>query len=367
MKFKLSLTLWLSVLLITGCIQDEPLSPYADIDAFSLPDQVALSAASFNQGNISIYVKKGADLSSIVPAIRISEGATIAPDPVSPQNFSKEVTYTVTAADGKHQREYVVQAISVSQYKYDFEYWEGLDMYGSYETPVEYDLAGKRTTPWDSSNRGINLYVNFTRPDQYPIHKTTASTSGQYAAEMVTMKGPGNVIKGIYIPVAAGSLFIGAMNPLYALKDPLLATRFGQPFYNKPLRLSGKYKYRAGAGDYIDPNGQVRPGVRDSCAIYSVFFRVDSASMMLDGTNILTHPNIVSLAMLPPDMRAVSEGTDFVTFDIPFEKRSNQVVDFERNSYKLAIIFTSSFYGDRYEGAVGSRLIVDEIEVIIEE
>lgn len=367
MKLKLSLTLLLSVLLITGCIQDEPLSPYADIDAFSLPDDVTLSTASFNQDNISIYVKKGANLSAIVPSIRISEGAAITPDPATPQDFNHEVKYTVTAADGLHRREYVIQAISISQYKYDFEYWEELDKYGPYETPVEYDLAGKRTTPWDSSNRGINYYVDFTDPDQYPIHKTTSSTGGKYAAEMTTIKGPENVMNIMYIPVAAGSLFIGAMNPIYALKDPLLATQFGQPFHDKPLRITGKYKYKAGTGNYIDPNGKVRPGVKDSCAIYSVFYRVDSASMMLDGTNVLTHPNIVSLAMLPPDMRAASPGNDFATFDIPFEKKSNHVVDFEKNSYKLAIVLTSSFYGDRYEGTIGSRLIVDEVEVIIEE
>jgi hypothetical protein len=367
MKMKLSLALLISVLLITGCIQDEPLSPYADIDAFSLPGEVALSTASFNQDNISIYVRKGADLSAIVPTIRISEGASITPDPLSPQDFGKEVRYTVTAADGKHQREYVIQAISIAQYKYDFEYWEELDKYGPYETPVEYDLDGKRTTPWDSSNRGINYYVSFTSPDQYPIHKTTTSANGRYAAEMVTIKGPENVMGIMYIPVAAGSLFIGAMNPLYALKDPLLATQFGQPFRDKPSRFSGKYKYSAGTGNYIGPDGKARPGVKDSCAVYSVFYRVDSASMMLDGTNILTHPNIVSVAMLPPDMRAASKGTDFVSFDIPFEKRSNHVVDFEKNNYKLMVVFSSSFYGDRYEGAIGSRLIVDEVEIIIEE
>lgn len=367
MKLKLSLTLLLSVLLITGCIQDEPLSPYADIDAFSLPDDVALSAASFNQGNISIYVKKGINLSSIVPTIRISDGAIITPDPATPQDFSKEVKYTVTAADGHHQREYVIQAISVAQYSYDFEYWEGLDMYGPYETPVEYDLTGKRTTPWDSSNRGINYYVDFTKPEQYPIHKTTSSTSGKYAAEMTTIKGPEDVMGIMYIPVAAGSLFIGTMDPIYALKDPLLATLFGQPFHDEPLRLTGKYKYNAGTGNYIDPKGNVRPGVKDSCAIYSVFYRIDSASMVLDGTNVLTHPNIVSIAMLPPNMRAASPGSDFVTFDIPYEKKSNHVVDFEKNNYKLAIVFSSSFYGDRYEGTIGSRLIVDEVEVKIEE
>jgi hypothetical protein len=66
-------------------------------------------------------------------------------------------------------------------------------------------------------------------------------------------------------------------------------------------------------------------------------------------------------------MRAASKGTDFVSFNIPFEKRSNHVVDFEKNNYKLMVVFSSSFYGDRYEGAIGSRLIVDEVEIIIAE
>lgn len=367
MKLRLLLTSCLSILLITGCIQDEPLSPYADIDAFSLPENVALSSASFNQGNISIYVKKGADLSAIVPTISISEGATISPEPTIPQDFHEEVKYVVTAADGVHQREYIIQAISVSPYSYDFEHWEALDPNSIYETPVEYDRQGKRTTPWDSSNRGINLYLQLPKAGDYPIHKTTSATSGSYAAEMLTIKGPGNVMGIVNVPIAAGSLFVGQMNPLNALKDPLLATQFGQPFHDKPLRLTGKYKYRAGTGNYIDPKGNVIPGMKDSCAIYGVFFRIDDASMMLDGTNILTHPNIVSIAMLPPEMRAASAGNDFVAFDIPFEKRSNHVVDFEKNNYKLTIVFTSSFYGDRYEGVPESRLVVDEVEVKIQE
>ncbi|MDR0429863.1 MAG: PCMD domain-containing protein [Tannerellaceae bacterium] len=354
------------VLFLTGCIQDEPLSPYADIETFFLPENIALSSASFNQGNISIYVKKGADLSAVVPSIIISEGATISPDPSAPQNFNRDVKYVVTAADGKHQREYVIQAISVSPYSYDFEYWEALDPNSAYETPVEYDRQGRRTTPWDSSNRGINLYLQYSDPGKYPIHKTTSATGGKFAAEMETMKGPGNVMGIVNVPVAAGSLFTGVMNPLNALKDPLLATQFGQPAHDAPLRLTGKYKYKAGSGDYTDPKGNVLPGVKDSCAIYAVFFRIDSASMMLDGTNILTHPNIVSLAIMPPEMRAGSPGNDFVSFDIPFVGKTNHVVDFEKNQYKLAIIFSSSFYGDRYEGAVGSRLVVDEVEIKIE-
>ncbi len=350
-----------------SCIQDEPLSPYADIEEFSLPEEIALTEATINQTEISIYVRKGVDLSSIVPNIQISEGATIEPDIQTPRDFSHAITYTVTAADGIHSRQYTIQTIAYAQYHYDFENWDTLDKKYSYETPVELDIAGKRTTPWDSSNKGINLYQQYENASLYPIHKTTQSVSGNFAAEMETMKGPGSIVGVTYIPISAGSLFTGVFNPLNALKDPLTATQFGQPFYDIPTKLIGKYIYKAGTGDYIDPNGNVLPGVKDSCAIYSVFFKSDKSLNRLDGTNVLIHPNIVALAMLSPEERAGTSGSDFVPFEIDFKFKPGVEIDFEKNDYKLAIVFTSSYYGDRYEGTIGSRLIVDDVEIIIEE
>ena len=58
-----------------------------------------------------------------------------------------------------------------------------------------------------------------------------------------------------------------------------------------------------------------------------------------------------------------------VSFDIPFEYQNgytSEKIDFETNKYKLAVVFSSSFYGDHYEGSVGSRLVVDEVNIINE-
>ncbi len=367
MKLKLLLISCFLLSLFAGCIQDEPLSPYADINSFALPDDVTLSDATINQNEISIYVRKGVDLTALVPSITISEGATISPDSTVARDFSQPVTYTVTAPDGVHQRTYTIQTISLSLYNYRFENWEALTSGLLYETPVEYDLKGQRTTPWDSSNKGIAIYQQYPSAEEYTIHKTKNAAEGTYAAEMITKEGPGDIFGIMYIPIVAGSLFTGVLNPLNAMKDPLLATQFGQPFYDKPVSISGKYFYRAGRGDYIDPSGKPLPGIKDSCAVYSVFYRTDESLNRLDGTNVLTHPNIVALAMLPPEGRAASPGEGFADFDIPFVYTSNHVVDFDKYQYKLAIVFSSSFYGDRYEGTPGSRLIVDDIEIKIEE
>ena len=346
-----------------GCIREEPLCPYADIDEFALPDKVALSEATINREDISVYVRKNVDLSALVPVVKVSEGATIRPDAATPQDFSRPVVYTVTAADGVHQRAYTVQAISVPVYFYGFEHWETLNKNSLYETPVEYDLKGMRTTPWDSSNKGISLYQQYAEAALYPIHKTTRCAGGQYAAELLTRPGPGSVLGVVNIPVVAGSLFTGVLNPLNALKNPLLATGFGQPFNEKPLRLTGKYNYKPGTADYIDSQGRAHPEKRDSCAVYAVFFLSDQTLERLDGTNILTHPNIVAIAMMPPEGRGETPGDDFAAFDIPFVYNEKHTPDFGRNTYKLALVFSSSFMGDYYEGSPGSRLLIDDIEV----
>lgn len=351
------------LLIFGSCIREEPPCPYADIEGFSLPGKVMLSPATFNGENISVYVRDNADLSAIAPAIVLSEGATVCPPAGMSQNFSHPVTYTVTAADGKHQRTYTVQLISAPAYVYGFEHWEMLDRNNMYETPVEYDLQEIRTTPWDSSNKGIAIYQQYSGAALYPVHKIARSAAGQYAAEMLTKAGPGSILGIVQIPVVAGSLFTGVLNPLNALKNPLLATSFGQPFDEKPLRMTGKYIYRPGTGYYIDSQGRSHPDKKDSCAVYAVFFRSDETLERLDGTNILTHPNIVATAMIPPEYRAGTPGEEFVSFDIPFEYKENHAVDFEKNTYMLAIVFSSSFMGDYYEGTPGSRLVIDDIEI----
>jgi hypothetical protein len=352
---------------VGSCIREEPPCPYADIEAFSLPGKIMLSPATINRENISVFVRNTANLSALTPSIVLSEGATVRPAADTPQDFSQPVTYTVTAADRKHQRIYTVQTITTPVYTCGFEHWEVLDKNEVYETPVEYDLRNIRTTPWDSSNKGISLYQQYNDASLYPIHKTTHSAEGQYAAEMLTKAGPGSILGIIQIPVVAGSLFTGVLNPLNALKNPLLATAFGQPFDEKPLRMTGKYIYQPGTGSYIDSKGKPHPEKKDSCAVYAVFFRSDQTLERLDGTNILTHPSIVATAMIPSEGRAGTPGNDFVSFDIPFVYDRNHTVDFGSNTYMLALVFSSSFMGDYYEGTPGSRLVIDDIAIITEE
>lgn len=368
MRTKLICSIIFIMSALVSCIQDEPLNPEADILVFNLPNDIALTETVFNQNNISITVRKDVDLTSLVPQVEITPGATITPSPDVPQNFSEPVTYIVTSQSGESIRRYTVQTVTSSIYQYSFENWKRLSS-ALYETPVEYDESGVEHPLWDSSNKGINIYQQYPSASEYPIRSTTNSYGGRLAAEMVTRVGPGSIFGILNIPIVAGSLFTGTFNLLNAMIDPLTSTQFGQPFDEKPIRFRGHYKYKPGIGNYINPDGDVVPGVSDSCAVYSVFYKVDTDLQSLDGRNILNHPNILAIAMMPGEDRAGSAGEDFVQFDIPFAYRegAEESIDFENNNYKLAIVFSSSFYGDQYEGTPGSHLIVDEVEIITEE
>lgn len=70
------------------------------------------------------------------------------------------------------------------------------------------------------------------------------------------------------------------------------------------------------------------------------------------------------MAMLPD--RSSTPGEEMIPFEIPFVKKNDIEVDFSKYSYKLALVFSSSFYGDRYEGTPGSKLIVDDVEIVTE-
>ncbi|MGL5561255.1 MAG: PCMD domain-containing protein [Tannerellaceae bacterium] len=357
----------LSLLLIllfgaTSCIQDAPLNPEADILSISLPGNVTLGEPVFNQNSISIYVTEDANITDIAPIIDITEGATISPASGTSQNFTNSVVYTVTSQDKKNKRVYFLQLIRQNSFEYNFDYWSENNEY-KYKTPVEI-VNDQIQRIWASSNQGVSVYQQFASADQYPVFPTETAYSGKYAAKLVTKEGPGNILNIQYIPIVSGSLFTGTMNLLNALKDPLKATQFGQPYSEKkkPIRLIGYYNYKAGTGSYIGKDGNPIPEMKDSCAIYSVLYKTDDSVKSLDGTNIMTDPNIVAITKNPA--RSSTIGNGFVQFDVEFEYRREP--DFNNETYKLAIILASSFYGDRYEGCIGSTLIVDNISIIMD-
>jgi len=71
----------------------------AEIESFSLPEQIGETVIDSQNGTISLNVSPSLNLSSLTPTLIISEGATITPNPSIPQNFYQPVHYSVMAED----------------------------------------------------------------------------------------------------------------------------------------------------------------------------------------------------------------------------------------------------------------------------
>lgn len=71
----------------------------AEITSFSLPGQDGVAIIDSENAAIYVNVPPPTDISILVPALTISNYASINPSPSSPQNFNYPVYYTVTAED----------------------------------------------------------------------------------------------------------------------------------------------------------------------------------------------------------------------------------------------------------------------------
>jgi len=106
------------------------------------------------------------------------------------------------------------------------------------------------------------------------------------------------------------------------------------------------------------------PNRKDICDIYAVFYETDDKTKSLDGTNILAedNTNIISIARISD----AKETEEWTSFNLPFVFRKGKTVDpvkLAEGKYNLAIVFSSSIRGDHFEGAPGSTLLIDEIEL----
>lgn len=56
-------------------------------------------------------------------------------------------------------------------------------------------------------------------------------------------------------------------------------------------------------------------------------------------------------------------------FDLDFKLQNNKTINEEKlkaGKYKLTIVFSSSIQGGYFEGAIGSELCIDEVEITCE-
>ena len=325
-------------------------------------------------GTINFRVTDGTeveDMSAMVPVIELtSDKATISPDPSEAQDFSngKVVVYTVTAEDGT-TKEYAVSTYSF-QLITDFETWVSGNVVGEGQE----DLAFYEVPGWTSSNVGAMMLKTMSMVDSYAVTKTEDAHNGTGAASIVTLDSQGMSLFGMSIPkVTPGSLFTGTF--VTDISNTLNSTKFGVPFSQKPVSLKGWYKYTPGADYYVveEPyasnchQATIDASMSDECSIKAVLYTTDGYadnwSDCLTGVsgdnNIYTSSRVVAIASLE-----AGDTPDWTEFTIDFDY-GDKTYD-PSQKYRLAIVCSSSKYGDRFWGAPGSTLKVDDFELVVE-
>lgn len=335
-------------------------SSEAAVLKFDIASPVVLGTV-IEDNRIVIHVADTIEDFNFTPVIEVSAGAKVTPESGKKQDFAEDVVYTVTSEDGIVTKEYKVTC--EKRGVYNFEGWS-IDK-GNSDEKLQYPLADG----WATCNPAVMLIKSLgglAKPEPivyggpWAVNSTTTAHSGEYAAEIQSLDTKGGNMLGQDVPkVTAGTIFLGKFDAFAALGGAMKATKFGIMYEYKPLSVSGYYQYTPGE-TYYNKN-EADPKGLDSCSVTAVLYEVESNAdkYILDGSNIYTSDKVVAIGQFA-DGKKVTEWTSF-KFDLNYI----QAYDPEK-LYRFAIIFSSSKEGAAYKGAVGSKMLIDDVEVVVE-
>mgnify|MGYP002980882788 FL=1 len=369
MKIKSVIAGIMLCLAVTSCIQNEALNVEAAIDGCSGSD-IQQCLIDPNEFTVQLYASRAADPSKININFNLPAGASIVPvqrfteDGINTYNFKDENPrlFKVTSEDGAFSAIYTIRLWQTEMpFTYDFETLSSDNPYHKFTEDNPSSGTIIRRLELASGNPGFELTKMAKAPDGYPTVQVNGGVDGGKCVKLET-KDTGSFGSMVKMYIAAGNLFIGSFEVGQALSgNAMKATHFGFPFFYYPLRLKGWYKYKA--GPTFSSKGKPVEGRKDECDIYGVLYETDDNVQFLDGSTSLNSPNIVALAR---NIKELPETDIWKQFNFKFEPQNGKSIDPDKlgkGIYKLAIVFSSSVDGAKFEGAVGSTLYIDKVTI----
>ncbi|SDK56841.1 Putative carbohydrate metabolism domain-containing protein [Pedobacter sp. ok626] len=362
----------LMIFCLQGCIKEALPNIEADVIAVDYVADDFFAEPQISNREIKLFLNKEKNnINSFKFQFKLSRGATSIPQSGTPQDFSNPVEYVVTSENGEFKKTYKVTAtdekLAFTPLSFDFENYS-IENQNKYT--IFYDLSnGKASDTWSSGNAGFVLSISPLKkkePSLYPLQFTEQAHSGKYAAKLET-KSTGVFGSSAKKPIAAGNIFLGKFDSGNVMGDPLKSTMFGIPIAKAPASFEGFYHYTPGE-QVIDEESKPSSEI-ESCSLVAVLFDAEalflsSGSYFLNGTNILTDKSIVAKAELYDS--EPTQGDRYKPFSIPFQYLSQPIgKDFNTGRYKIAIVLSSSKNGDRFTGAIGSILLIDDLKINI--
>lgn len=222
---------------------------------------------------------------------------------------------------------------------------------GSFE---DWSQDGKQWNPWatgkdafwGTGNPGAAAFIgNLTTP-------TTESVKGK-AALLET--------KNAIIKLGAGNIFTGD----FALDGLNGLLHFGRSFSSFPTALRLYYKYTPATIDMIGDNVGDLASLKGQTDMFQIYIALSDKSEPYEVRNNPDNRQLFD----PNDANIIAYGeytssesvTSYKELEIPLEYRATN-----RTPKYIIIVASSSKYGDYYIGGVGSKLWLDEMELVYE-
>lgn len=225
-------------------------------------------------------------------------------------------------------------------------YKDGKSWYAVAEEDFSNDLF------WDSGNKGANTIgeVNPTSPEESDVKSGKAALLSSKLAALDNF--------------AAGSLFTGKFVKATVIPAVGANLEFGRPYTSRPSQLKGYYKYNAGniTNTKLD---FIQNGERDSCSIYIALTSWNEPFQVSTGENKFVDFNdkaIIAYGELTKEEMSPESMPNYQPFTINLRYR-----DLETKPNYILIVCSSSKYGDYFTGSTGSKLLIDELELIFGE
>jgi len=343
-----------------SCVKEDHfgLSPYGNIKNFLVSNQAGNAVIDTDSLTVSIEIPGGVELSSLViQSLELSTFATADKNIGDILDLTEDAIINVSAEDGSIHiwtiRSFVASA-TPQLANGDLDAWYKTNS-GYYEPG-----ADEASTIWGTGNPGTQILGKLA---------TTPYDFGDenLAAKMETLD---NGLAGIPLktPISAGSIFTGYFNSdNLDPTDPEAAIDFGTPFTGRPDKIRFTYSYIPGETNK-DRNGNVLD-YKDNCDIYALlevrlggeiqrlgtaWYRsdADQPEMTTKEIPVVYGPLDDSYPdyMNPADMNFVP--ADSAAYMLPTH---------------ITFVASSSYDGANFTGAVGSELIIDDVEMVYEE
>lgn len=369
-KYFFLLTLLIG-LFFSSCVKDEALNAEADIETARISPEFLLTAPIVTNNKITFRVSKSLDLTQVAPNFTLTQGATIVPANGTVRDFSQgPLTYRVTSESQNWSKIYTVEFINAeisTIYHFDTFREEVGGFYGADYYHIIYEMGkdkeGKETKlfDWASGNPGYVLTDgnpdNPKKPSDFPTSVTEEGFIGHGIKLTTLSTAPLGPIMGS--PLAAGNLFLGEFDLSIAVSKPLKGTKFGYDFNYEPTVFRGFFKYTRGKELQIN-NKEKNKLKEDRWDAYAILFEGD-ANDFLYGDHDFIDEKIISIARVPEELKI--ETNTWTLFEVPFTYVEGKQYD-STKKYKLAIVFSSSEEGSLFNGAIGSTLYIDEVEIL---